>query len=326
MKRLLQELQRSIASGETAALITILQKRGSTPRGVGTAMVVRTDGSQEGTIGGGTLEYRARQHALTLFSENRGDIVDYSIDPEKQDDSNSVSVLFRVFSADREKRMLECALDTLDRERGYLVCRISDGSIGETEFVPERLAKEDAVLSLLRIKAPVLTEGTPCWWVEPLFEIPRVVILGGGHVAQALVPVLALLHYRVWVVEDREELCDSARFPQAERVLCDRPDMILEELELTEQDGIVSFVRGRGMELQTLASALRTRAGYIGSIGSRANARRMRDELISYGFSPERVSRIHSPVGLEIGAETPEQIAVSIAAELIACMRNRETV
>ena len=73
------------------------------------------------------------------------------------------------------------------------------------------------------------------------------------------------------------------------------------------------------MELQTLASALRTKAGYIGSIGSRANARRMRDELLSYGFSAEQVARIHAPVGLEIDAETPEEIAVSIAAEWIAC-------
>ena len=321
MKRLLQELQQALASGESAALATIVEKRGSTPRGVGTAMVVRLDGSQEGTIGGGSMEARVRSDALALLKLHQSAVRTYTIEAGNQTDPNSVSVLIRAFSGERDRKMLQRALSGMEREKGYLVCILEPDQFGETEYVSESEASENPALRPWLDKALSFTVETPRRWVDALVTAPRVFVLGGGHVAQALVPVLALLHLRVWVIEDREELCDSARFPLAERVLCERSDQVLEELDLTEQDGIVSFVRGRGMELQTLASALRTKAGYIGSIGSRANARRMRDELLSYGFSAEQVTRIHAPVGLEIGAQTPEEIAVSIAAEWIACRR-----
>jgi len=321
MKRCLMAISNAIASGEPAALVTIVEKRGSTPRGVGTAMVVRLDGTQEGTIGGGSMEARARSDALTLLMQRQSAMRNFSIDAGNPTDPNSVTVLIRVFFGERDRKILQRALNGMERENGYLVCEAKQDSIGETEYVSEQEAKENPALQSWLDKAPLLTAESPRRWVEPIVSAPRVFILGGGHVAQALVPVLSLLHLRVWVIEDREELCDSARFPLAERVLCERSDQILEELDLNEQDGIVSFVRGRGIELQTLASALRTKAGYIGSIGSRANARRMHDELLSYGFSAEQVKRIHAPIGLEIGAETPEEIAVSIAAEWIACRR-----
>ncbi len=321
MKRCLQEIFSAISSGEPAALVTIVEKRGSTPRGVGTAMVVRLDGSQEGTIGGGSMEARVRSDALALLQLRQSAFRTYTIDAGNPTDPNSVTVLTRVFSGDRDRKMIHRALNEMEREKGYLVCALEPDHISETEYVSEQEANENPALQPWLDKAPAFTTQSSRRWVDALVTAPRVFVLGGGHVAQALVPVLALLHLRVWVIEDREELCDSARFPLAERVLCERSDQVLEELDLTEQDGIVSFVRGRGMELQTLASALRTKACYIGSIGSRANARRMRDELLSYGFSAEQVARIHAPVGLEIGAETPEEIAVSIAAEWIACRR-----
>ncbi len=320
MKRCLQEIFSAISSGEPVALATIVEQHGSTPRGVGTAMVVRLDGSQEGTIGGGSMESRVRSDALALLKLRESAVRTYTIDAGNPTDPNSVSVLIRVFSGERDRKMIQRALNGMEREKGYLVCTLEPDSI-ETEYVSEQEANENPALQPWLDKTPAYTTQLPRRWVDALVTAPRVFVLGGGHVAQALVPVLALLHLRIWVIEDREELCDSARFPLAERVLCERSDQVLEELDLTEQDGIVSFVRGRGMELQTLASALRTKAGYIGSIGSRANARRMRDELLSYGFSVEQVARIHAPVGLEIGAETPEEIAVSIAAEWIACRR-----
>lgn len=323
MKQLLQELERTLSSGEPAALVTIVEKTGSTPRGVGTAMVVSCGGRQTGTIGGGSMEARARDDALALLAEGRGAMKRYPIDAEDPADSNAVSVLIRAFSGQEEQQALSRALDEIEGEAGYLVCPISNGEVGETNYVSARAAQADAALQPLLAMAPVLSAEEPRCWVEPMLPAPRMIVLGGGHVARALVPVIAMLQYRVWVIEDREELCDRARFPQAEWVLVDRSDQVLEELDLTEQDGIVSFVRGRGVELQTLASALRTKAGYIGSIGSRANARRMRDELLSYGFSAVQVQRLHAPVGLDIGAETPEEIAVSIAAEIIAQRRNR---
>lgn len=323
MKQLLQTIAAVLQSGQSAMLCTVVSRRGTTPRGVGTAMVVAEDGAQTGTVGGGEAEHRAKQDALALLRENSSALRSYAIhsgaDQHCAASNGEIGVLFRLFSGEDGLRFAERALELLEREEGYLVCTVDKGTVGETEIVPARAAKDDPALRPYLAKAPLLTAEEPIRLIEPLFAPPRAIILGGGHVAKALVPVLAQLGLRVWVVEDRDTLCDPSRFPLAERVLSVVQDRIFDELELSERDAIISLVRGRGLDFSVLDAALRTRAGYIGAIGSHAHARMMRDQLLSRGFSKEQIARVHSPVGLAIGAESPEEIAVSIAAEWIAC-------
>ncbi len=323
MKQLLETIAAVLKSGQSAMLCTIVSRRGTTPRGVGTAMVVAEDGGQTGTVGGGEAEYRAIRDALALLREKAPAIRSYAIHSGEGEhcaaSNGEIDVLFRLFSGEDGLRFAERSLELLEREEGYLVCSVDKGMVGETEIVPARTAKDDPALRQYLAKAPLLTAEEPIRLIEPLFATPRAIILGGGHVAKALVPVLAQLGLRVWVVEDRDTLCDASRFPQAERVLSVVQDRIFDELELTERDAVISLVRGRGLDFSILDGALRTRAGYIGAIGSHSHAKKMRDQLLSRGFSKEQIARVHSPVGLAIGAESPEEIAVSIAAEWIAC-------
>ena len=157
MKRCLQEIVNAIASGEPAALVTIVEKRGSMPRGVGTAMVVRLDGSQEGTIGGGSMEARVRNDALALLKLRESAVRNYTIDAGNPTDQNSVSVLIRIFSGGRDRKMIHRALNEMVREKGYLVCTIEQDSIGETEYVSEQETNENPALVSWLEKAPVLT-------------------------------------------------------------------------------------------------------------------------------------------------------------------------
>ena len=323
MRELLDAILTSLNDGKTAMLCTIVSREGTTPRGVGVAMALDESGAQVGTVGGGDAEYRVKQDALALLRTLTSEIRAYPIHSGMAEccgehHGGSIGVLFRPFAGEGGKRLAKRARMVLEQEEGYLVCRVTHGKPGESEAVPAWMAKDDPALRPYLADAPAFTNEEPRLLIEPLFPVPRVIILGGGHVAKALVPVLAFLKYRVWVVEDRDEINDPSRFPQAERVLCEVQNLILGELELTERDHIVSLVRGRGTDFSILDAALRTRAGYIGAIGSHANAKRLRDQLLSRGFSKEQISRVHSPVGLDIGAESPEEIAVSIAAELIA--------
>lgn len=323
MKQLLETIAATLKSGQSAMLCTVISRRGTTPRGVGTAMVVAENGAQTGTVGGGEAEYRAIRDAFALLREKAPAIRSYAIhsgaDEHCAASNGEIDVLFRLFSGEEGLRFVERTLELLEREEGYLVCSVDKGTVGETEIVPARAAKDDPALRPYLAKAPLLTAEKPIRLIEPLFAPPRAVILGGGHVAKALVPVLAQLGLRVWVVEDRDTLCDASRFPLAERVLSVVQDRIFDELELSERDAVISLVRGRGLDFSILDGALRTRAGYIGAIGSHSHAKKMRDQLLSRGFSKEQIARVHSPVGLAIGAESPEEIAVSIAAEWIAC-------
>lgn len=328
MKQLLETMQSVLRSGKSVMLCTIVSRRGTTPRGVGTAMAVAEDGAQTGTVGGGEAEHRIKQDALALLRERSSALRTYAIhsgaDEHCAASSGEIDVLFRLFAGEYGLRFAERSLELLEREEGYLVCSFHEGTVGETEIVSARAAKDDPALRPYLARAPLLTTEEPARLIEPLFAPPRAVILGGGHVAKALVPVLAQLGLRVWVVEDRDTLCDPSRFPQAERVLSVVQDRIFDKLELSERDAVISLVRGRGLDFSVLDNALRTRAGYIGAIGSHAHARMMRDQLLSRGFSKEQIARVHSPVGLDIGAESPEEIAVSIAAEWIACRSGRE--
>ena len=318
MKELLIALDNMLRSAERAMLATIVEQTGSAPRGVGTSMAVSADGSQSGTIGGGSMEHRARANALEFIKDRTSGLRKYTIHTDETGTcSGGVKVLFRLFSGEDGVRLIDRALACIDGEEGYLVCELHGETVGETRVVPSWLAKEDEFLAPLLDHAPILSKGEPGLLVEPLCHVPRAIVLGGGHIAQALVPILAMLHYRVWVIDEREELCDLSRFPLADRVIVEHPVIILRELDITERDSIVSFIRSRGSEWYIAGDALRTKAGYIGCIGSHASAKRMRDELRSRGFSQEQIARIHSPIGLDIGAETPEEIAVSIAAELI---------
>lgn len=327
MKRMLEAILAANTSGRNAMLCTIVARRGTTPRGVGTAMVVDENGAQFGTVGGGEAEHLVKLDALVLLRENASALHTYAVHPGEGEQcetgSGEIDVLLRLFEGESGRKLAERALDTIGREEGYLVCSVDHGTVGETEIVPAWAAKNDPALKPFLSAAPVLSAEEPKRFIEPLFPPPRAVILGGGHVAKALVPVLAQLGLRVWVVEDRDTLCDLSRFPLAERVLSVVQDRIFDELELSERDAVISLVRGRGIDFSVLDAALRTRAGYIGAIGSHSHAKKMRDQLLSRGFSKEQIARIHSPVGLDIGAESPEEIAVSIAAEWIACRSGR---
>ena len=152
-------------------------------------------------------------------------------------------------------------------------------------------------------------------------EEDRVLLFGAGHVGQALVPVLTQADFSVTVWDDR----DGIPAPPGARAMHRGPyEGALERLgPVTERDYIVVMTHGHQADCEVLAQALGTPAKYIGCIGSRGKAAAVREKLLAAGFSPEDAARIYSPIGLPIGGETPGEIAVSVAAQIIACRSGR---
>ena len=163
----------------------------------------------------------------------------------------------------------------------------------------------------------VLRKGEPLIYVEPLMRAGRVYVFGGGHVGQALVPVLAKIGFRVTLYDNRPELADKANFPQAERIVCGPFDAIT--VKPTENDYVVIMTSGHQGDFALLSQVLRLKTRYVGCIGSRHKIARTQQLLREAGISEEAIASIHSPIGLPILAETPDEIAISIAAELIKC-------
>ncbi len=237
-------------SGEGGALCVIVSSRGSTPRHVGSKMLVYPDGHFIGTVGGGEVESRVITAALAALQDGKPRLLAYDmVDPAQGDPG---------------------------------VCG------GQLEV-----------------------------YVEPVLSQATVVIIGGGHVGKAVARLAKWLNYRVAVSDDRTEFCTPEANPDAEAFypvpMGDLPD----HLKISPQTYLVLTTRGASVDIEGLAPLLDSPAGYIGVIGSRRRWAVTRKGLLEKGVPAEKLDRVHSPMGLELNAETPEEIAVSIMAEII---------
>lgn len=316
--QLLCAMEAELRAEKACMLATIIERIGSAPRGIGVSMLISVEGDFIGTVGGGSLEFRVRQDALDLLKTGDSAIRQYEIHTNEKDfTSGRVSILFRLITGEIGAMLcarMKSALET--EEECYLVCEISQGCAKQSKVLR---AEELQIRCGLPCppKQAVFTPEEPRFLIEPLLPAPRVILFGGGHVAQCMARQLGLLEYRVLVVEDREAFSLPSLFPDAERViLCDF-DRVKTQLQLNKRDRAIIMSRGHDTDFQILRWLLKEELEYVGCIGSRKKIALLKEKLLAEGIEREKIERLHAPIGLAIGAETPAEIAVSVAAELI---------
>jgi xanthine dehydrogenase accessory factor len=156
-----------------------------------------------------------------------------------------------------------------------------------------------------------------------LFESPaRLVIVGGGHIGYALAQLGALLGFQLYVLDDREEFANEERFAMAEDVYAGDLGVGLDAIELDGSDYVVMVSRGHQQDEQALRHVVGRGAAFVGMIGSRRRVRTVLEHLLSEGFDRAKIEAVHTPIGIDIGAETPEEIALSILSEIVLVRRN----
>jgi xanthine dehydrogenase accessory factor len=166
--------------------------------------------------------------------------------------------------------------------------------------------------------------GTLEVFVEPILPQPVVVLFGGGHISTALAKAASAAGFGVTVVDDRETFANAERFPMAQEIFTSYEDAYKKMLP-NASTYLVIVTRGHRDDMRVLAWAVRTEARYVGMIGSKRKVLSVYKALESEGYKPEEFERVYAPMGLEIGALSPEEIATSIVAELIAVRRNAES-
>lgn len=155
-----------------------------------------------------------------------------------------------------------------------------------------------------------------------VFEPPvTLLVVGGGHIGKALTQLGALLGFSVAVVDERPDYCNAERFPEADHLLCGDYAEMLRGFPISPNTFIVLVTRGHKQDELSLREVIRSPARYIGMIGSKRRVTAVLQHLLAEGVAPEAVQRVHSPIGLDIGAETPEEIAVAIMAEIVLVRR-----
>ena len=166
--------------------------------------------------------------------------------------------------------------------------------------------------------------GTLDIFIEPVLPVAKLYIIGAGHVAQSLYKVAHLAGFDITVVDDRASYANRERFPQASEVIAEDFDQAMARLTPTESSYVVIVTRGHRDDMRVLRWAVQTRARYVGMIGSKRKTITIFRELVKEGIPEQLFERVHAPVGLDLGAITPEEIAVAITAELIAARRGVE--
>ena len=159
-------------------------------------------------------------------------------------------------------------------------------------------------------------------FIEPILSIPTMYIFGGGHIALCLAEMAKLVGFKIAVIDDREEFASSQRFPDAELTMVGDFAEAFQKLEIDKSSYIVIVTHGHEGDEVVLEGALATRAKYIGMIGSKTKNRVILSHLLAKGIPQEQLDRVHAPIGLEIYSQTPEEIAVSILAEVIKVRRS----
>jgi xanthine dehydrogenase accessory factor len=158
--------------------------------------------------------------------------------------------------------------------------------------------------------------------IEPVLQIPSLYIFGAGHIALTLVKIAKLMGFSVFVIDDRAEFATKERFPDADRIITGDFVESFDKLHIDKQSYIVIVTHGHKDDQRVLEQALRTHAPYIGMIGSRSKVKTVFDNLKAKEFEEDRIKSVHTPIGLEIYAETPEEISISIMAEIIKIRRS----
>jgi xanthine dehydrogenase accessory factor len=331
MIELLKTLNDWLSGGHPVASATIVTHEGSTPRSAGSKMLLRSDGTMYGTVGGGLVEAQVLTAAASVLDDGEARMLDFDLTGEMAagadmicggklrvflerigpgSDGELYAELFR--RVERGENCLlavpmGCGPRSLVPSRGPALGADLPGSLLESARVAGRDCHAPVVFAAMSNR----------WFLEPWRAPSRLYIAGAGHVSRPTAQIAALAGFHVTVMDDRPEFANAERFPQAHELRTQDLHSCLEGLPIGPDASLVIVTRGHVHDADVLAQALRTPAGYIGMIGSRRKRDSVYQRLRSQGFTDSDLARVHCPVGLDIGAETPEEIAVSIVAELI---------
>lgn len=322
MESVFKAISAALSRGEDAVLSTIIESNGSVPRGEGAKMAVFTQGT-EGTVGGGPVEFACEKMGRAQLALKASAIKQYELSASKAATlgmvcGGDVEVLFVYLSHANAQatEVVQAILEAYGRgEDAWLVYRYADGqaTIGlytEAEGLQCLPDVDAAEIEAMRGEHTAMhRDGDTLLLVEPLVQAGMVYVFGGGHVSQALVPVLRTVAFRTAVFEDRPEFV-------ADGILGDYAK-ISDCITITDRDYVVIMTRGHLSDAVVLEQVLRTPARYIGMIGSRKKLAATKERLLAAGFGEADFARMHSPIGLPIGGSTPQEIAISIAAEMI---------
>ncbi|MBB73013.1 MAG: hypothetical protein CMJ75_00720 [Planctomycetaceae bacterium] len=340
MREIIRKLCQLKSGQDVVAYCRLVETRGSTPQKAGAMMLVYPDGGQEGTLGGGCVEAEVKRRALAVLAGGSAEVQSFQLDSDYGWDDGLIcggrmQVLIEPLGGELEA-YFGCLGDLMEQGCGFTEVIVFDAKSSDLQSPQSYLfdAQENVrailhagtgqevpagIVSQLR----ALDQRPRAWAAGGIAFLPvlprcRLLVVGAGHIGQAVAQLAADLEFDVWVVDDRQEYVNAERFPRAEKLLVGNISDLLPNVEITPSTYCLIVTRGHNHDEQALFHLAERGARYVGMIGSRRKIGMIFEGLRSEGISESALGQVYAPLGIDIGSKTVPEIAVSICAELIA--------
>lgn len=349
MEEILTLLLNWVIEDGAAVLVTVIDQRGSAPRSVGAKMVVRSNSDFSGSVSGGCVEGDVILLTKEVLKNKNPKVMEYGISDDqawsvglicggqinvllqpvfKESGTGVTYELLQQVQAKQVKGEKFCLITVLSGDLLGNVCLVSNGVCVSTDENNDNWVS-DQLLSMISdrekiAESGIITDGTEQYFLDWFIPQSRLVVIGGGHVAIHLVKIANWLGYFTVLIDPRRIFASPDRFKDVDMLINLWPEQGFEEISLSEIDFLVIMSHDDKLDLPALSKGLREKCRYIGMLSSRKARDRRFEELISQGFSKHDLQVVHSPVGLDIGSSTPEEIALSIMAEITAIKHGKK--
>ena len=318
MRDVLPEVKAWIAARDPVALATVISTWGSAPRPAGSRMAISQSGKIAGSVSGGCLEGEVFEQAQEVLKGKPAQLFHYGVSDDLAFSvglscGGEVDILVEPLN-EVHRRLMEA----IDTETPVVMETDIAGSPGAKDLVR---AADGAFRDLLERETPERRDGR---FYEPFPRPHDLYIFGGSHVAIPLTRLATELGFRVTVVDARSKFADAARFPEARQVINAWPDDVLATLPMDSSTSIVILTHDPKFDDPTIKAALKGRPRYIGAIGSKKTHRDRVARLVESGVNAADIERVHAPIGLDLGAQTAEETALAILAQMIAVRHRKQ--
>lgn len=337
MKDILPQLQAWRANNESIAIATVIQTWGSSPREVGAKMGVTANGKMTGSVSGGCVEGAVVQAGMEVTKTGKPQLLHFGVaDETAWEVGLACGGTIEVFVQPLEAQIFEPLSAAIDAEQptaSVTVVRGPDDLLGHglvwaggQDFSPilDGELREGAIqaarssLADGQSRRHTLPGGQVEVFADVILPSPTIVMIGGVHIAIALAKLAKVLGYRTVIVDPRRAFGSPERFSHADRLIQAWPDEALESLQLSHSTAVAVLTHDPKLDDPALRKALPSPAFYVGALGSKTTQAKRRARLLDAGLSEAQVGRLHGPIGLNLGAHNPEEIALSILAEILA--------
>lgn len=339
MLETIQQIRVALNSKRPVAYCRLVETRGSTPQKAGAIMLVYDNGDQVGTLGGGCVEAEVKRNAIRIMLSGESEVTTFNLDHDYGWDDGLIcggrmTILTEPLSTPGHRDYFEQYVRLAESTGGFTEAIVFDAEKsglpvpssflfdGDDFLVASLHGALDQYEVVAELLEPVATR--PRAYAErgiaflPFAPRCRLIIVGGGHIGQAVARLATDLEFEVWVVDDRESYVSEERFPTVSKRIAGPCQQVLPELDVDADTYCLIVTRGHNHDQEALFKLVNRGARYVGMIGSRRKIRKIFEDIVDEGIPREVLSQVYAPVGIDIGSQTVAEIAISIAAELIA--------